>query len=108
MKINDLLKLEDFNHLKIDTKVSEFEGFWDFIYFIIEAEKKFNIQLFDLEVILFEEKDCSIKDIEKWINFLKNGKDSNFAKQFISNDIIKLRPDLLTLIRNKKINKLIK
>ena len=107
---NEILK--EFEGLNLESKILDIKDPCDGLvrgqrYFFIRCEELYGIQIFDLEVVILEE--VKFFEVFEYCEFIKNGKLSDFLIDFInrnSKEILKVRPEAISLIRENKLNKI--
>lgn len=103
--------LKEFKDLNLESKIIDVKDMWDCLYFFIRCEELYNINIFDTEAELIEEEKAKIYQIFEYCEFIKNNKLTDFVIDFISRnqkEIIKVRPEAISLIRENKLKKLFK
>lgn len=97
--------------LNENSKPSDFEDFYDFVNFIIECEKKYDVSIFDAEATFFESKNLTFKQIHHFIEFILTGNCHESILNLIDSKEIRNEREIYKEFKQKrreeKINKLL-
>jgi hypothetical protein len=95
--------------LNLDSKVSDIDDVYDFINFIINCEIYYNMEIFDDEAEFIEFNDLSLRNVEDFFIFLRDGYATESIHKLIIDNIdwlSRIRPDYRWYIINNRDSKI--